>query len=600
MLEIHFTLEFNSRTNQCFPHGKEWAYFDSTPIKIDYGNNAISHLYDAGNKRLCILGHPILNDKINCQEFSRIFLSKDRGEDFFRKINGEFLLIEVNEEDHTIRIINSRFASPIFWYVAQDNFFLGSTSYYQLCLRLKELDQFQLKPETFYEFLNYRRVFGEKTYDKDSLYLKPAHILTFSKNNVDLKAYWTINYEKSKNGLKDNVERLANAISTSIKRKSSDNKRYGLFLSGGMDTRTILANFTETPPHCFTLTYSKNSREYQVAKKLAEWKGAEHTWIKIPTGHDRKLFDDCVELTGAMHMTPTLLMGHKDVVQKYIDVLFAGYGFDYFFQGMYVPAKNYNLFGRKLRYKRIYTIRGDIAEYFIKNISYYTKGFPLTKLLKKNKVNEMHDYIRGVIAGIVSQAKNVSGSVFDIWEYINFSNLSRHYTYGGHLQLMTLAEYRTISYDNDIYDIYLELPVEQRFEARILLGVLKKVNPKFYNYISANHGYPIKYTSAYMSFLEVLRFLKRKILMREIAIENTPETFRRTWLPIEIVLRNEMMDFVASLKDSEYLESLGIFDMDSIRSNVDLWMKNQIEGDQMFLVLLTIDRFIKKINQHRS
>lgn len=599
MTEIHFTIEFNKETDSLLPSGKIWTYIDSTPVVLDYGSNARCCLNSAANRKLCILGHPILNDRINNHEFAEIYLSADRDIEFFRRINGEFLLIEIDEWGRSLRVINCRFASPIFWYASHANYFLGSTSYYHLCRRLKELNQFRLEPENFYEFLNFRRVFGEKTYDKDSLYLKPAHVLTFTGNRVRAMAYWNISYKKSAAPLSDNAEKLVNAIQSSIRRKSSDNKRYGLFLSGGMDTRTILANCTagETP-HCFTLTYSKNSREYKVAKALAEWKGAEHTWIRIQAGHDRKYLNECARLTGAMYMTPALFLGHEDLLQQHVDVLFAGYGFDYFFQGMYVPTKMYSLLGKRLNLKRIHKISaGDLAAYFIHNISYRTKGLPIDMILKKNKLREMNSRLEYVISEIISRAKNISEDTFDIWEYINFSNLSRHYTYGGQMELMTLSEYRTISYDNDIYDLYLELPAEQRFDAKIMREVLRRVNIDFYNYKNANNDFPVKYSFNQRAFLQILRSLRRRITIRRAsAPEITPDNFTRTWLPIDIVLKNEMPDFVTSLKKSDELESLGIFDMDGIRSSVNLWLENKTAGDQTLLILLTIERFLKAIN----
>jgi len=599
----YFTIEFNNKADFLKTDGEKWTFIDNIPVIIDYGGRVNPFFANSKDRKLCILGYPFLGEKIDIATFSSEYLSKGGQEELLREINGEFLIVEINEEDHIIRVINSRFGSPIFWYVARKDFFLGSTSYYHLCLRLKQLKQFRLRPEPFYEFLNFKRIFREKTYDTCSLYLRPAHILTFSKSNIDLKAYWRIDYKKSNNNLQHNVEKLIYAIQSSIKRRTSDNKRYGLFLSGGVDARTILANFTDESPHCFTLTYSKNSRDYQVAKMLAECKGAKHTWIKIPVGHERKHLDECVKLTGAMYMTPALFLRYGDFLRKYIDVLFAGYGFDYFFQGKYLPAKHFTLFGQCLYYTQLHKINGDIVEYFIKHIPYRTKGLSIYKLLKKNKMQEMNEYLRSALSEIVLEAKNISENIFDIWEYINFSDLSRHYSYGGQLELMNLAEYRTICYDNDIYDIYLELPVEQRFDAKILREVLRKVNVKFYNCINANHGLPVKYSSTQRTFFQMLSLvnsacgsLKRKILRKK-RINVTPSTYKRTWLPIEIVLRNEMSDFIVSLKDSDELDSLGIFEMDAIRKNINLWQNNQIIGDQTFFVMLIIDRFLKSINQ---
>ena len=52
------------------------------------------------------------------------------------------------------------------------------------------------------------------------------------------------------------------------------------------------------------------------------------------------------------------------------DVIFHGHGFDYMFQGMYLPRKHYCLLGRSLYYSRIKTPPEPMDEYFINNVSY--------------------------------------------------------------------------------------------------------------------------------------------------------------------------------------------------------------------------------------
>jgi len=592
--DIHFTIEYNA--GPASPLGwRRWAKFGGASVSVSHGARACLYFCEKGGRKLCVLGHPILNEKIDREGFSSIYPSAEKGIEFFRALNGEFLIVEADESERSIRVVNSRFASPIFFYAARDGFFLGSTSYYRLCQRLRELGMLRLSAEPFYEFLNFRRLFGEKTYDMDSLYLRPASVLTFSGRGVETKAYWRPSYRKGNASLDRNSDRLIEALEASIKRKTSDGKRYGLFLSGGMDSRTVLANFEGAPPHCFTLSYSQLSRDYQVARRLAELRGAGHTWIKIMEGHDRWLLDDCARLTGAMYMTPAAFLGQGEEVGERADVIFSGYGLDYFFQGMYIPNRCYGVHGRKLHYRRPRQIRTDIADYFISNVSYRTKGMPVEHVIRREGLKRMGEYLRSVIGGLVAEAEELSDDVFDIWEYLNFSDLSRHYTYGGQLSLMTLAEYRTVAYDNDLYDVYLSLPMEQRFDARVLREALRKVNPQFYHHMSANTGMPVGYSSARKTVAQVADYLKRRAASGGPEAEITPRNFKRTWLPREAVLRYEMPDYVARLRGSPELDSLGIFDMDRVRSAVDLWLEGKVVGDQTFLLLLIIERFIRSV-----
>jgi hypothetical protein len=161
---------------------------------------------------------------------------------------------------------------------------------------------------------------------------------------------------------------------------------------------------------------------------------------------------------------------------------------------------------------------------------------------------------------------------------------------------MTLAEYRTISYDNDIYDHYLSLPVEQRFDARVMREALRRVSPQFYNLESANTGMPVGYSAARKTVFQVADYLKRRAIFKgQPELDITPQGFKRTWLPTEAVLRYEMPDYVAGLKNSPELDSVGIFDMDKVRTVVDMWLDGRVVGDQTLLLLLTIERFLRNV-----
>ena len=242
-------------------------------FRIDVKNCEPSPVIIRNKKHIFIvLGSPIWGDLINKTQVVDEIERSNFSEQIIKKINGEFLIICIDIEKSNIRIINDRFASIPFYYVKLGNRFLGSYAYNDLWLYLKRSNNLDLFQESFYEMLHYRRLFGDKTYDKKSKYLLPASILTLDSNSISLKTYWTPSFQKLKLSLNDAGKLLAKRIKKSILRKSSDRKKAGLFLSGGFDTRTLLAGF-DSPPICFTATYNtEGNREYNVAKQLAELK----------------------------------------------------------------------------------------------------------------------------------------------------------------------------------------------------------------------------------------------------------------------------------------------------------------------------------------
>ena len=92
---------------------------------------------------------------------------------------------------------------------------------------------------------------------------------------------------------------LAELFKSSLSRITSDNRRYGLMLSAGHDSRTI-AMAAKEKLKCFTVAYSDNL-EVQLARKIAEQSGHDHHFIKLSADHLTKTAQDAGRLCSGMY-----------------------------------------------------------------------------------------------------------------------------------------------------------------------------------------------------------------------------------------------------------------------------------------------------------
>ena len=102
----------------------------------------------------------------------------------------------------------------------------------------------------------------------------------------------------------------------------SDKNRFGLFLSGGMDTRLILAcarknNFNLST---FTINSFKN-REVKVAKEAARIAKTPHYFIINKKNHYKKSFPEAIYSTSATYEPQCLFYNHGKDIKKKVDVL---------------------------------------------------------------------------------------------------------------------------------------------------------------------------------------------------------------------------------------------------------------------------------------
>ena len=169
---------------------------------------------------------------------------------------------------------------------------------------------------------------------------------------------------------------------------------------------------------------------------------------------------------------------------------------------------------------------------------------------------------------------------------MSLGDLSRHYTYGGQLAVAELNYHRVISYTNELLDLYTSIPVNQRFDAKVLRKALYLSDKRLYKLISANHGYPAGYSSFQKSILHVKKYWPEKVGLKK-KIRN----FERTWLTSEEVLRQDLYNKVSELPDSPVLNDLNIVDMKKLRDAIEKWKSGDLVVNQTIMVLLTINSF---------
>lgn len=551
---------------------------------------------EIGDKCIILLGSPVIGDRIDREKAVKT-VSEDTNlpERLSKEINGEFLFIIFNRANGGLKIINDRFTSIPFYYC--HNKVSGefhATPYFTSVWQIRKTLGLKINQEALCEFLFFQRLLGTKTFLHDVLFLPDASILDVEGKELSLERYWQRNYQKNNASLEENAYRLAELVERSVRNKTSDGKRYGHFLSGGMDSRSVLAAFEKNFPTCFTATISEN-RELRTAREIAHTKGAKHIFLKLHPEHYSQILEPSVKIIGGMYnYDHGIFLGFSEVVKQNADVCFHGHGFDYMFQGMYIPGKPVVLGGRTLYYKTLLELPDDLVSFFISNVSYRIKQADIWSFIRTERRPGLQSFQRESISTVLSEGKNLTDSSNDLWEYLTFHHLSRHYSYPNHATIATLAEQRVISFDNDIFDLYLSLPVEQRFTGRIEKRCLEVLDPRLAEIWSANTNLPVTASAFTQTVYQLAGAVKRKIFPKD----DKPEWMERTWPSREHALRNQpgLKNAVIDLCKSDTLEEAGFLDVQKIRGEFPRWLNGEnipgISGD-LVQTMLTLGTFLK-------
>ena len=590
----HLTIEWRKNSDPLFIRIASGVFPAGNGVVIGAdGIEPMPELFDLDDVQVAVVGSPIVAERIDRLGAAKLAASGIREPRYLRLLNGQFLILIVDREaPNTLYVINDRFTSiPLYWDDSSRRF-LGAFLYADLFRRLRAEGNATTQPAKLFEFLWLQRLLGDRTLDGSSLFLLPASVLRVDASGSRFSSYWRPDFTKTHRSDDVASNELAELFRSSMRRRTTDGKRYGLFLSGGFDSRMVLAAST-TPMACFTVGHSDNL-EVECARAVADVRGDTHAFLQLPEEHLVRTADAGAFLSGGMYaLDHAHFLGLRDFVRTHADVVFHGHAIDYLFQGMYMHARYRRFLGRETFLRTAVSFPDDLVSAFLHNASYRLKYVNLLELVEPEWRAELWRHLTESVQRTMALGSDVCDTPEDYWEYFIIHALARHYSHPNIVSKMHCAEQRTPAFDNELFEFYLSMPSHQRITAGVLRGALRKLNPAMASLRMGNHGMPAAASPAYKTFYMVTRKLMRHLTGNKML--RTPGVEDRTWPDRDRYLceQRAFQTMVRSAIESERLvEALPFFNWDLLRQKADGWMARPSGGAGLLMSLLTIHRFL--------
>lgn len=411
-----------------------------------------------------------------------LHLYEDLGPESFRRLNGNFALVICDLREKKAILVNDRNTLRPIYYAQHDGGLLFGPQAGPI------LQGPSFKKEVDIEGVAMNLAFGEFWGDKTLFsgihYLEPASALTFRQGELTRTRYWDLNYQPDP-GLSDGtaVEQLIAAIKRATAIRMKDNLRYGLSLSGGLDSRAVLASieperrkglptFAYGPLHC---------GEVRIAEQVARKCGTAHRSIEITPELIIQSAERAVRLTeGRMSLWLSYMVPAYRAIAGDIDVVFDGLGF------------GQTLGGAFLRRSRVAGMsREDMYADFQKDRSVFREAELLQVFHPR-----YHDIAREAPAsafGGVYQKMSSRDPRLAFDEFYWHSRLA--YIATMHVYGRELVEISCPTVDNDLNTLAYSLPPEKRLGHYIYREFLKKLSPELagipYNKTMVPAGWPL-------------------------------------------------------------------------------------------------------------
>jgi asparagine synthase (glutamine-hydrolysing) len=420
-----------------------------------------------------ISGHP--SPGLFTQAEFCLYIFESLGIEGFVDLNGSFLVIVYDITKNSLTIITDRFASiPIYYTVGRDGKFCFSTRAYgpaKVCDEIHNLNH-----EAIFEFFTFQKLLGTKTFYKNISMVPPATMLSFEQNRISLKNYWHIQYKEKEGSSNDYAELLSHNIKTVVNDGLSDTLKNGILLSGGLDSRMLLAA-SDKPLVCLTFGDWAN-REVLTARKIAEIKGYPHIFLRRDFNHYVNLINEAVKIGDGMYsFVHAHSIGFIERIKQECDLVFHGLALERYFRGTYFP-KSFHLNNH---------LRRDAQENILSENNLIEKFLVETKnsLYRRYPENIFSDNIRKLYQPmihssaeiIMKESNQYCENIFDRFIYPDICYHARSKAFVFETSLAVYLKHRNIMYDNRLIDLHLKMPLKHRINSHVWMEAMKRLHP---------------------------------------------------------------------------------------------------------------------------
>lgn len=244
----------------------------------------------------------------------------------------------------------------------------------------------QINFKALHLYLTYQYIPAPYTIFQDINKLPPAHILVCENGEVKIQKYWSLSYKNKANiGEKECRQKLYDLLREATKIRMISDVGLGAFLSGGIDSSSIVALMSELssrPVKTFSIGFKDESfNELKFARKVAGLFNTEHReFIVEPKASEilPELILNFGEPFSDSSVIPTYYL--SKMARKDVTVALCGDGGDESFAGYerYAANKVGDIYAKVPAF-----IRKNIVGSILKSLSVTTKKKDLIRNLKR-------------------------------------------------------------------------------------------------------------------------------------------------------------------------------------------------------------------------
>ena len=200
-----------------------------------------------------------------------------KGKYLLRELPGMFAFAIWDEEKQQLFCARDRFGEKPFYYAFGKNGEFIFASEIKAILA-SGLIAPKINDEALYHFLQYGYVSTDQSIYSNIFTLPPAHSLTYSNGKISVERYYEIPKNELGISLSDAKEEFTSLLKNAVQKQLVADVEVGSFLSGGLDSSTIVAMVNEFKDKQTTISFGYSGED-------SELKFADEIAMKYKTNH---------------------------------------------------------------------------------------------------------------------------------------------------------------------------------------------------------------------------------------------------------------------------------------------------------------------------
>ena len=503
------------------------------------------------------------------------------GEKCIEKFNGMFSFCIYDNFKKRIILARDRYGiKPLYYHLTKNNTLVFASEIKSI-LEYKDYES-KIDKEALLEYFTFQNIFTDKTLHKNIQILEPGHFLDINLKTKDIKniKFWDFNFkEENFKDEKECIEELDRLLTQAVKRQLVADVPIGSYLSGGLDSGSIVAIASKNIPwlNTFTVGFDLNSAngielgfDERVKSEYMSYKfKTEHYEMVLKSGDMERCLSDF-----AYHLEePRVGQSYPNyyaakLASKFSKVVLGGAGGDELFAGY--PWRYY---------KAINNINFD---------DYIDKYYGFWKRLLPNK--DLKDLFRPIVKDVENVwTRDIFSNIFinketkqTPEEYINDSLYfeAKTFLHGllvveDKLSMAHSLETRVPFLDNDLVDFVQKIPV--KFKLKNLKSVINVDENTIGKLQKTNDG----------------KIILRKVMKKYIPSEINDAIKQGFSSPDESWFRGDSIDFVKIKLLNKDAKIYSYFD----KKTVERLLEEHLNGKQnrrLFIwSLLNFEEFVQ-------